>query len=193
MLAVALELDAAVTAHLIGEVGGEIVWQRKLAVRAQRLDHLVGGHAGGGRVPERQRRQAIGVNVLGAFFQLGEGRQRIARRRVARIVHLHENGAIPLDDERIGGVVVHFPALPWTRDSVPTVRGENGSLVAGRETIKAKWRSLRETLTVYTADEKPARLRWSSSAVLPIMPRHSKSATLRITPTTDCGMCAGGR
>ncbi len=45
--------------------------------------------------------------MLGAFLELGERCDRIASLGVLRIVDLQEDRAIPLDDEWIGGIVLH--------------------------------------------------------------------------------------
>ena len=52
-----------------------------------------------GGIPERERRQPIGVDVLGRLLQLGELRQRIARLGVERMIHLQQYRAVALDDQ----------------------------------------------------------------------------------------------
>ena len=47
------------------------------------------------------------MDVLGALFQLGERGQGVAGLGVPRVVHLDQDGAVALDDERIGGIVMH--------------------------------------------------------------------------------------
>src|SRR5262249_54587102 len=98
--------------HQLGDVGGEVVRQRELAEPPQHVEHLVGGHPRGGGVPQRQRRQPVGVDVLGALLQLGERGEGVAGLGVPRVVHLHQNGAIPLNNQRVGGVVIHSQQCP---------------------------------------------------------------------------------
>src|SRR5207253_4483843 len=62
---------------------------------------------GGGGVPQRQRSDAVGVDVLGAFLQLGEARQGIARLLVQRVVHRQQDGFVALRNQRIRRVVAH--------------------------------------------------------------------------------------
>src|SRR5271157_1776537 len=45
--------------------------------------------------------------MLGALLQLGEGRDRVAGLGVQRVVHFQKDRAVPLHDQRIGGVVLH--------------------------------------------------------------------------------------
>ena len=49
--------------------------------------------------------------MLRAFFQLGEGSQSVAGLGVTRIIDLHQDGAVALDDERIGGVIMRLNAF----------------------------------------------------------------------------------
>jgi hypothetical protein len=48
------------------------------------------------------------VDVFRALFELGEGGQGIACFRVTGVIDLHQDGTIPLNDERIGGIVIHY-------------------------------------------------------------------------------------
>ena len=102
-----LEPDPPVAADQLAQVGRHVRGNGKLGIGLERLDHRVGRHAGGGGVPERERRQAVGVNVLGALLQLGERRDRVAGLGVQRIVDLQQDRAVALHDQRIGGVVLH--------------------------------------------------------------------------------------
>ena len=99
--------DPAVTAHQLAQVGRHVGGQRKLREPLECLDHRVRRHAGGRRVPERERRQTIGVNVLRALLQLGERRDRVAGLGVQRVVNLQQDRAVSLHDQRIGGIVLH--------------------------------------------------------------------------------------
>ena len=47
------------------------------------------------------------MDVLGAFFQLGERGQSVARLAVAWIGHLDEDRPISLHNKRIGRIIVH--------------------------------------------------------------------------------------
>ena len=114
------QLDAAIAADGLAEVGAEVRRQRKLAVTGQDVDHRRRGQAGGGRVPQRQIGEPIGVDVLGAFFQLGERSEGVARLGIARIVHLDQDRAVTLHDEGIGGIVVH--SLPRNGEPMFTAR-----------------------------------------------------------------------
>jgi hypothetical protein len=50
------------------------------------LRDALGGHADRGRVPDRDRRDAVGVQVVRALLQLGEERQLVARLGEARVL-----------------------------------------------------------------------------------------------------------
>ncbi len=121
-LAVAFQPDPAITADQFLQIGLQVGRQGEFAVAGQDSDHFIGRHPRRRRIPKRQRRQAIGMDVLRAFFQVREGGQGIPRLGIALVVHLNQDGAIPLDDQRVCGIVIHFQAVPW-------VLSENGSLV----------------------------------------------------------------
>ena len=83
-----LQPDPTVTADQFAEVGRQVGGNGEFGIGLQRLDHRVGGHAGGGGVPERQRGQAVGVDVFGALLDLREWSDRVAGLRVQRVVDL---------------------------------------------------------------------------------------------------------
>src|SRR5262249_1073663 len=98
-------------------VGAEVGGQGELAVLAQHLDHRGGGQAGGGGVPQRQGGEAVGVDGFGAFLQFRERRKRVAGLGVLWIVDLGQDGAVALDDERVGGIVLHSFSRPIRLDA----------------------------------------------------------------------------
>ena len=85
----------------------------------ERRDHLVRGHAGGRGIPERKIGKPVGVDMLRAFFQLGERRQGVAGRGVLGIVDLDEDGFVALDDQRVGDVETHAEPLPTAAAGTP--------------------------------------------------------------------------
>ena len=101
------QFDATVPADGLGDVRREVVGDRELGVPRQDFDHLGRGEARRSSVPQRQVADAISVNVFRAFLQFGERRNRIAGLGVFGIVHLDQDGAVGLDDERVRRVKVH--------------------------------------------------------------------------------------
>ncbi len=67
------ELHAAVTRNRLRDVGRDVLRNRKLGVHWSTTEDFVGGEAGGGGVPQRQVRDAVRVNVLGAFSSSAKG------------------------------------------------------------------------------------------------------------------------
>ena len=100
--------DPAVAADQLAEVGRQVGGKRELANRSPAPAIIASADMPGGRgVPERERRQAVGVDVLGALLQLGERRDRVAGLGVQRVVDFQQDRAVALHDQRIGGVVLH--------------------------------------------------------------------------------------
>jgi len=100
-----------VVPHIGLDVAGDIV----LAVLGQGLEDGICIQPAGGCVPQRQRRQPVGVDVFGAFLQLRKARQRVARLLVAGVIDLQQDGPIALHDHRIQRISGHntlrFPRL----------------------------------------------------------------------------------
>lgn len=73
----------------------------------------------GAGVPDREGRDPAGVDVLGGLDQLGEARQGVTRLRVQRIVHLHQDRVVALNDERVFGMELGHVAYVYEslRDS----------------------------------------------------------------------------
>ena len=98
---VAKQAQAPVAGNEIANTRRDVFGQRVLGVLAQRIDDLRSRGAGGAGVPNRQRRNAAGVNVLGRFHQFGETRQAVANLPVARAGGFHQHGVVALNDERV--------------------------------------------------------------------------------------------
>ena len=109
------ELEAAVAAHRLGDLGEQGVRHRETRVGDERVDDCLRVQARGARVPQGQRRDPIGVDVLGGALQLGEGGDGTAGLPCLGVGDLQEDGLVGLDDERaVGG------------------RGRRGRRIAGR-------------------------------------------------------------
>ena len=101
---VLLQAQPAVAGHRLGDVDEQRVRDGVPAVGQQRVDDLLGVVAGGAGVPEAERGEPVGVDVLRAALELGEGGDRLAAVARALVVDLEQQGLVRLDDE---GAVVH--------------------------------------------------------------------------------------
>ena len=96
---VLLQPQPAVAGHRLGDVDQQRVRDGVAAVLQQRVDDLLGVVAGGPRVPEPERRQPVGVDVLGRALELGERRDRLAAVGGALVVDLEQQRLVGLDDQ----------------------------------------------------------------------------------------------
>ncbi len=76
------------------------------------VNDLFGVVTGSPGIPERQRRDPVGVDVLGGAFQLRERGDRGPRLASQRMVDFQQQGLVRLDDQRSIG---HFS--PSSHDS----------------------------------------------------------------------------
>ena len=88
----------------LGDVGRNVRRDRELGVPLKYREHLLGGETCGRRVPEREVRDPVGVDVLRALFQFGERGEGVAGFGVPGIIDLDQDGTIRLDDEGIGRI-----------------------------------------------------------------------------------------
>ena len=109
------QLEAAVAAHRLGDLGEQGVRHREARVGDERVDDRLRVQARGARVPQGQRRDPVGVDVLGGALQLGEGGDGAAGLPGLGVGDLQEDGLVGLDDERAVGR-----------------RGHRGRRIAGR-------------------------------------------------------------
>jgi hypothetical protein len=94
------ELQAPVAAHRVDDVDEQGLRHRVPRVADERVDHLLGVVAGGAGVPQRQRCDAVGVDVFRRALELGERRDRRARCGSVGVVDLEQQRLVGLDDER---------------------------------------------------------------------------------------------
>jgi hypothetical protein len=94
------EGEPAVAVHGLGDVDEQGVRHGVAAVLHQRVHHLLGVVPGGPRVPQAERGQPVGVDVLRRPLQLGEGRDGPAAGVGPLVVDLQEQGLVGLDDQR---------------------------------------------------------------------------------------------
>jgi hypothetical protein len=94
------QLQPAVACHRVDDVDEQRLGDRVPRERHERIDHLLGVVARGARVPQRQRGDAVGVDVFGCAFQLGERRDRRPRSACELVVDLEQHGLVGLHDQR---------------------------------------------------------------------------------------------
>ena len=97
------QLEAAVAAHRLGDLGEQGVRHREARVGDEGVDDRLGVQARRTRVPQGQRGDPVGVDVLGGTLQLGEGSDGAAGLAGSGAGDLQEDGLVGLDDERAVG------------------------------------------------------------------------------------------
>ena len=115
---VAHDRQPAVAAHLVVDLREHARRYRVLRERVEGHRHLARAQPRGRGVPQRQRRHAVGVDVLRCLLQLGEAGEHGAGFLRPRTGHFEQYGEIALDDERVRRVS-HRTARPSLRASSP--------------------------------------------------------------------------
>src|SRR5581483_1974992 len=93
-------IAADIFAHLAHNVAGDGI----LAIERKLVQNLLRAQTARRRVPEGERREAIGMNVFWRFLQLGKLGQRIAGLSVPRMIYFKQNGTITLHDNRVARI-----------------------------------------------------------------------------------------
>jgi hypothetical protein len=102
-----LKPDTAIPADNFPNVLEQVAWDSELRMFAKGLNHSVGTKPSRCCVPQGQRCQSVGVDMLWAFDQFRKWSNGIAGLLIARIVYLHEDRSVTLDNERIERIVLH--------------------------------------------------------------------------------------
>ena len=114
---VLLEPQPAVAGHRLRDVDQQVVGDRVAAEAQQRVDDLLGVMPGGPCVPQPERREPVGVDVLRAPLQFGERRDRPPALGRLLVIHLEQQRLVRLHDE---GAVGHRPSLRTTPNPPPS-------------------------------------------------------------------------
>ena len=101
MVRTARQTQPAVARSVIANLDRHVLRHFVLGELVQRLDDLIGIDARRRGVPDRQRRDAIRVDVFGRLDQFGEPGQMVACLDIARTVHLDQHGMVALHDQRV--------------------------------------------------------------------------------------------
>src|SRR5690606_6882415 len=94
--------------------------------------HLLGVVARGARVPERERGDPVGVDVLGGAFELGERGDGGPRGGGVRVVDLEQQRLVGLDDQRPVG---HDPWYSLQANGAPRDATQRDAYVRSGERI----------------------------------------------------------
>ena len=103
------QLQAPVATHRVDDVDEQRLRYGVAGEAHEGVDHLLGVVTRGPRVPQRQRGDAVGVDVLGRTLQLGERSDRHARGLRVGVVDLQQQRLVRLDDQRPVGHAVSLP------------------------------------------------------------------------------------
>ncbi len=106
------ELEPAVAGHRLGDVDQQRMRNRVTAVLQQRVDDLFGVVARCTRIPQSERRQAIGVHVLGGALEFCEGCDRAPAFGRKLMFDFEQKSLVGLHDQRS---VCHYVSVPDAR------------------------------------------------------------------------------
>ena len=105
-LVVALDHESAVPPHRLRHVGGDRLRDGELRPALEGGEHVFRGVPGRPRVPEPESGDAVGVDVLGRAFELGEHGEVVPRVLRERMRDLEQHRAVALHDQGAGDAVL---------------------------------------------------------------------------------------
>ena len=117
------QLQPPVATHGVDDVDEQRLRDGIAGEADERVDDLLRVVPGGTGVPQGQRGDAVGVDVLRRAFELGEGGDRRARLGGSRVVDLEQQSLVGLDDQWPVG---HDASFLW-----PLHRPGRGGAVRG--------------------------------------------------------------
>ena len=117
------QLQAAVARHRFRNVDKERVGNRVARVTNECVDDLLGVVTGCSRVPQSERSQPVGVDVLRCPFEFSEGRYRLAAIIAVAVLDFQEQCLVALNDQ---WSVRH--AAPPMAESSPASRRARSSM-----------------------------------------------------------------
>ena len=106
--------EAAVASHRLRHVDEQRVRNGIATERQQHVDHLLRVVTGGARVPQPQRRQPVGVDVLRTALELRKRRDRLPARVRLLMVDLEQQSLVRLDNQ---GAIIHKRSILRTDGS----------------------------------------------------------------------------
>ena len=124
VFAIGHQLEPAVPRHVVVHVGEDVAGDLILGECEELPLHLLGLPAERGGIPEGERGNPIGVDVLGRLHQFGKAAECVTGLFELRGVGLEQDGLVGLNDDGVFGSKGH--------DS-PTSRGDHGRPWEGLE------------------------------------------------------------
>jgi len=108
---VLLEAQPSVAGHRLGEVDEQRVRDGIAGVAQQGVHDLLGVVAGSAGVPEAERCEPVGMDVLGGPLELGERGDGKSALVGLRMLDLEQQGLVALDDQRSADGRGHPPSV----------------------------------------------------------------------------------
>ena len=128
-----LDAQPAVPAHGVGDVDEQGTCHRVARVAHEDVDDLLGIMAGSHRIPQPQRGEPVGVDVLGGSLQLGERGNGMTALVGQGMIDLQQQGSVGLDDEGTRNVrhpVNYDSVMAWWARGAERRRRFAGELTA---------------------------------------------------------------
>ena len=101
------QLKAPVAGHRVDDVDQQGLRHRIAGECDERVDDLLGVMSGGAGVPQRQRRDPVGVHMLGGALEFGERRDGGPGFPGPLVIHFEQDRLVALHDQR---AVRHRPS-----------------------------------------------------------------------------------
>jgi hypothetical protein len=107
LVGVPLQLDKSVATEGVFDLRADDIGDVELGQAAEAVDDLFEGHARAGGVPQRERRDAVGVHHLWRRLNLGKTGEEVAGSVEFAVLCLQHDLSVSLDPHRVRRVHVH--------------------------------------------------------------------------------------